>query len=200
MITNVLCVSKWRCLLSLAIWQWVFLCRTVWDCHWCAPLVEPAEETQVVWENRGMANTVNRTLLSMRKTREGHSNHTLMCVMRAGALCIPAGTHFLLEGRASSLPNRFHIPSTSRGVRWTLTAGFWACCSEASSSLPWDSSSSFTCSLAISAPGGFFRPDRKNEPYLTFTRNLQQDKQMKKLTPFVWVHTDAKGVFLKFWC
>lgn len=90
-----------------------------------------------------------------------------MCVMSAGALCIPAGTHFLLEGRASSLPSRFHIPSSSRGVRWTLTAGLSDCCSDSSSSLPSPSSS---CSLA--EPGGFFRPGTRNESHVPFTTNL----------------------------
>lgn len=92
--------------------------------------------------------------------------HTLMCVIRAGALWIPAGTHFLLEGRASSFPSRFHSPSSSSGVRWTLTADMSGCCS-ASSSLPPPSSSSssspasLTCSLG--AIGGFFRPGKRND-------------------------------------
>lgn len=35
---------------------------------------------------------------------------------KAGALCIPEGTHFLCEGRDSSFPSKFHKPSSSKGV------------------------------------------------------------------------------------
>lgn len=120
-----------------------------------------------------------------------------MCVMSAGALCIPAGTHFLLEGRASSLPNRFHSPSSSRGVRWTLAVGLSDCCSEASSSLP-PPASSFTCSVAGSEPDGFFRPDRSNTFYY-LTLNVLKKTNDGEFYP-ICIHTNAQRVFLKLWC
>ncbi len=114
--------------------------------------------------------------------------------MSAGALCIPAGTHFLLEGSASSLPSRFHIPSSSRGVRWSLTAFLSDCCSEVSSSLPPPSSS--TCSVAGSEPDGFFRPGRRN--WLPFYVGKWFPMYVPSM--FACVHTNAQRVFLKLRC
>lgn len=188
------------CLLSLATWWWVFLCRTVWDYRCCVLSVVPARQQRQEQSLQSVLNIKKKVFYyttSQVNTRT-HKNHTLMCVMSAGALCIPAGTHFLLEGRVSSLPSRFHSPSSSRGVRWTLAADLSDCCSEASPSLL-PPTSSFTCSLAGSGPGGFFRPDRRNEIHNLLRTNLDKHPIIKKFPPCACGHTNAQWVFLELW-
>lgn len=98
-----------------------------------------------------------------------HTHYTLICETRAWELYIPDGMHFLLGGKSSSLPNRFQRPSSSRGVKWTLSV--CSSCSSSSSSL--DSSSS-VIPFSMAKMDGFFRPNTDNDDTSHSKKNLHR--------------------------
>lgn len=101
--------------------------------------------------------------LFLKLTRTSWSN--------AGALCIPAGTHFLCEGRDSNLPSKFHKPSSSKGVRWTFIPGRVG--GDGGSS-----SSSFTWPFRASE----LEDSRLRPEIVIFSLNNPRIKQIKKQT------------------